>query len=413
MGSTNIRTEWRRTTVSARHASCRASAERSARHRWLQLVVAAHACLLSSKAQAATTECPSCSPRVDVRMEILGIAFRLAQHGIANDSVPRAYAVAAREHFSRYESHPFIKRLKTLIDGAAKNDGNLGSWEIPSLALHIGPAPGFEPLVPQSATDSADGWDDRALLKDDVLTLLRRFYADSHADAFFASQQRYFAEVDEAFRRRLKPVDDAWLAGFFRTAPTESYSAVVSLLGLGAGDYIRVNFGGERRNTHTIIVPRSYDAEGLPVADGVDWVPRTMLHEMVHAYTNQLVDLQVDSLRGSAETIWAHPWVRSRVKGTFYDNWRFLLYESLVRAAAIEYLVAKSDDQSATLEREVALQEGAGFAWTRGLVREMERYQRERSRVGSFELFARDVTRYFAEVARRVKEGRYSFPGQA
>lgn len=343
-------------------------------------------------------------PVVDERLEFLAIAYRVATGSFPADSLPRAYGDAAQQHFGGFRAHPFIQRLRQLADSAAQAGGDLGSWEIPALAVHLGRPPEFEALVPRTSAESPDDWDDRALLDPGFLQLLRGFYRDSHAEAFFRSQRRYFATVNDAFRRRYTPIDAAWIQEFTGLAPTERYTPIASLMALGGGDYLRVNFGGGRRNTHTIVVPGSYDSAGLPGTQWKDWATRSTLHELVHAWTNQVVDRYADGLRPPAEMLLADPEVHSRVKDTFYGNWQYLLYESLVRAISIRYLVA-SGAVATTEPGEVAAQEKAGFLWMQGLLGELDRYARDRQRYPTLMHFAPELVRFFQGAPAATRAG--------
>lgn len=347
---------------------------------------------------------PPVVPRVDVRLEFLGIAYRLATDNFPADSLPSGYVAAIREHFGRFRSHAFVQRLRQLADSAAQAGGDLGNWDLPSLAVHLGPAPAFDPLVPRTPAEPEDGWDDRALLDPRFLVLLRAFYRDSHADVFFRSQRPYLDGVDDAFRQRFAPVDAGWLEKLSGLRPTESYTPLASLMGLGAGDYLRVNFGGGRRNTHTIVVAGAYDSAGLPGNRWKDWVTRSSVHELVHAYTNQVIDRYADSLRAAAESLLAVPEVQARVKDTFYGNWQYLLYESVVRAAAIRYMT--TDGGVAIDEaREIAAQEEAGFLWMRGLLGELDRYASDRKRYPTLMEFGPELVRYFQRTATDLRAG--------
>ncbi|MFN8583448.1 MAG: DUF4932 domain-containing protein [Gemmatimonadaceae bacterium] len=123
------------------------------------------------------------------------------------------------------------------------------------------------------------------------------------------------------------------------------------------------------------------------------------MHEAIHAYTNQIVDRHASELRAAAERLLSDPRVRERVRGTFYDNWRFLLRESLVRAVAIQYNAAMGGVSNK--DREIAAQDGAGFLWMGGLVRALDRYARERARYPDLSAFAPELVRFFDREAGR------------
>ncbi|MFN8572349.1 MAG: DUF4932 domain-containing protein [Gemmatimonadaceae bacterium] len=330
-------------------------------------------------------------------MELLGIAYRLARNAFPQDSLNAEYVAAIQRHFAGVREHSFVRTLARLADSASQAQGDLGGWEIPSLALHLGPAPAFEPLV--DGTDTGDGWDDRSLLRPPLLQLLRDFYKDANAEAFFQAERPYYSTVNDAYRQPSTTIDQSWIERFAGLAATETYTPVVSLMALGLGDYIRVNFGKDRRNSHTIVGSVAYNVRGVLASPDAEFVARSSLHEAIHAYTNQIVDRHASELRGAAERLLSDPRVRERVRGTFYDNWRFLLYESLVRAVTIQYHAAMGG--AANKDREIAVQEGAGFLWMGGLVRALDRYARERARYPDLSAFAPELVRFFDREAGR------------
>ncbi|MFN8651847.1 MAG: DUF4932 domain-containing protein [Gemmatimonadales bacterium] len=340
-------------------------------------------------------------PQLDVRLELLGIAYRLATNTFPAESLPATYRDAVQRHFGRVRSHPFLQRLRQLADSTAQAGGDLGAWEIPSLAVHLGPPPAFAPLVSRAPADTSDGWDDRALLDPGFLSLLRAFYREARAEDFFRRQRGYFDAVNEAFRQRFTPVDPAWFREFTGLEPTERYTPIAGLMALGAGDYLRVNFGAGRRNTHTIVVAGAYDSAGLPGAQWKEWVTRSSVHELVHAYTNQVIDRYADALRPAAESLLALPEVHARVKDTFYGNWQYLLYESLVRAVAIRYQAR----DAATEARDISAQEQAGFLWIRGLLGVLDRYAGDRGRYPTLIELGPELVRYFQGTTAALRAG--------
>lgn len=332
------------------------------------------------------------APRVDKRVELLCIAARLAGIKGFDDDLNKVYSREIDRHFGAYKSHPLIKlfrRMKPKLDDEY--------WEIPGVALHLGQPPKLEPLMAFDDTANVDGWESRDLFTADVVALVQQFYRDAKAEEFFAAQEPYYRSVAGAYEARGVRLNRAWVSEFVGLGATEDYFPIVGL-GLRSGVYTRVNFADNRRHTITVYETTSFDGGGVPTTFTNDVYPRMMLHEYVHAFTNQLVDKHGAELRGSAETILKDPKVFEIVEKTFYGNWQYLLYESMVRACCLEYLRANGGF-GADLETEIAKQEAAGFPWIRGLVKELDEYQANRARYRNLDEFMPRIVSFFKRTA--------------
>jgi Domain of unknown function (DUF4932) len=329
-------------------------------------------------------------PKVDKRMEALSIAFRLAKPNEFSDTLNPQYAKAIHQFFDKYSNHTFINYLKTLPDEYVH-------WEKPSLAVHISQPPAFEPLVMLNDTTKIDGWDNRTLLNVQFLRQLRQFYQETEAEKFFASQAEYYESVNQQFEKEGIKVHTQWVKDFFGIAPTEQYFALVGLQGIGNWNYLRVNYGQNRRDAFTLFSPSKFDQNSLPIALNTEAMARSNLHEYIHAFTNQLVDKNMTILRKPSEKLLAKATVWEKVKNTFFNNYQFLMYESLVRASTIKYLVAHSEIRT-TLEKEIATQEKAGFLWIRDLVKELDRYEQNRNKYPDINAFMPELNHFFTKL---------------
>lgn len=351
-------------------------------------------------------------PKVDERMELLSIVYKLA---VANDydvdTLNPVYSKAVYNHFNRYSNHPFIKYIKQIADSLAKDSIDIGNWEIPSIAMHISQPPDFSPLITFHDTAYADGWDDRTLLTEKFIALLKQFYKDTDCSTFFKLQQSYYETVDREVEREIIQVNKKWFENFFTLPATENYYAITSLQNIGVWDYIRVNFSNNRRNTYTVFGCDTFDKNGIPTNFANPQIARKYLHEYIHAFTNQLVDKNIFVLQKPAEIILSNPKVWEHVKGAFYNNWQFILYESLVRACSVKY-ISGNEGFETTRDKEILMQEKYGFFWMRGLVEKLDDYEKNRSKYKSLEDFMPEIKKYFEKVAEDIKDDKFVFPAE-
>lgn len=340
-------------------------------------------------------------PKVDKRVELLSIAFRLAGEKDFNDNLNPLYTNTIDRHFKKYINHPFIKYIQKLTDSLNKNNIEWGYWSVEALAVHISQPPLFKPIVGIDDFSNVDGWEDRTLLNTKMISLLQKFYTDAQCGKFFESVQNYYTSIERACEDSIPKLSTKWLNDFFNIAPTENYYPILCL-NIRKGGYTRVNFKANKRNTYTFFETKRFSGQGIPTGLKDEYFPRMMLHEYIHTFTNQLVDDNKIHLKTSAEIILSHPVVAQRVKNTFYDNWEFLLYESLVRASAITYMT-ENHEINTTLDKEINAQETAGFTWIRGLVNLLSQYKVNKSKYHKPELFSEDLISFFYSAAKEMK----------
>ncbi len=308
------------------------------------------------------------SLRIDERLETISIACKLAGIEGFYQNQQNSYTKAINKHFKKYDTHPFVQYLvihQKHLDTAY--------WEIQALAVHLSQPPLLKPLVSYSDSANAGNWDNRALLQSKVVLLLQQFHKDTDCKAFFKSQRSYFSQVEASCNKQTVAINKKWFTTFFKMQPTEKYYPILAL-GMKYGAYLRVNYGNNIRDTYTIIGCDSLTSDGLPVGINFNLLFNANLHEYIHCYANQLVDNNIEKLQFPAEILLAKPEVYEKMKNTFYGNWQFLLYESMVRACTIKYLM-DNEKEEAVWKQELEKQEKAGFFWMQGLVDELHKYK--------------------------------------
>ena len=67
-------------------------------------------------------------------------------------------------------------------------------------------------------------------------------------------------------------------------------------------------------------------------------------------------------------------------------------------------------EMGTALEKEITLQEKAGFFWMHGLVQLLDTYAQNRSGYQNLAAFMPVVTKYFLKVADEMKNGKFAFP---
>lgn len=324
-------------------------------------------------------------PRIDERVELLGIAYRLAMQGKYTDSLDQRYAASVNSHFARFSRHPFIQYLTNTIDSFSRKGVDISYRHIASLAVHVSEPPLFEPLVPLM-DKSDDSWDDRSLFTEKMISLLRKFYVDTDAAGFFKSMAAYYQSIANAYFKQGILFNKMWVDDYFSLPPSETYFPILALT-IQEGAYLRVNFDSTKRNAYTIFTCDTNFSSP-------DYL-NSILHEYVHCYINQLIEKDSQKLRPLAEALLMRKEVYAKVGKTFYGNWRYLLYESMVRAISIRYKMVMNN-----VDNDIRMEEDAGFTWIRSLVNELEYYEKNRSMYKNFSDFMPRIILFFESMGK-------------
>ncbi|HEX6811977.1 MAG TPA: DUF4932 domain-containing protein [Planctomycetota bacterium] len=318
------------------------------------LVATGLAHFVSGQDKPAGDEKPQIAVRVDPRIELLSVVFRLAGSPEYSQGRVPAYTKAVDAWFEPHKDHEVVKHAKRLratlgvsYDAVASFAVHLDGIDPPGLAVPWSPRP--------------ERLDKRWLVPDarSFLGNLADFAADSKAKEFFAGQKELHARAEAQMQRVIEQhADLGWFARFFGARPTARFQVVLGLLngGNNYGPSARLGDGGE--DLYAILGCWQVDEQGLPLY-GRTVVP-TLVHEYCHSYCNPIVDAHFEALRAPGEALFAM--TAEAMRSQAYSNARTLLCESLVRACVVRYRALAEGDKAAA--NEVAEQERRSFHWT-------------------------------------------------
>lgn len=364
----------------------------SRRHVFASLISALSLATAESVGQESDAPRRTAAPievRVDPRLELLAIVFRFAGHpeyNMPNSASPYSRAVMA--HFSEWKDHPAIERAREL-----RAENGVSYDAVASLAMH---ATSLDALV--IAGESENVWerlDARWTLAraNDFLELVADFRDESRFPEFFASNAALYATVEERMRDLLaRKVDASWFAEFFGTKATASFAVHPGLL-LGGNNFgVGVRHPDGREEITPCIGCWEFDDDGIPTFP--DSVLPTIVHEFCHSYVNPVVDAHGEAFDAPGGAIF--PRIRAAMERQAYGRWRIVVYESIVRAAVVRYLIAHDDE--AAVENELRMNERVHFAWIRGLSDLLGEYESSRDRYPTLDSFAPRLVEFFAKL---------------
>jgi hypothetical protein len=332
--------------------------------------------------------------RVDTRVELLAIVFRLAGADEYNMSSSRsAYADEVARQFGPFKDHPAVKLAAKL-----RQDSGIGFDAVMSYAVHL-KSDRLEPQIPfKSVPAPLDArWkpDDAARF----LIELRRFAADSKADRFFALHQPYYLKAAARLDAEIvKHPYRAWLDSYFGIGPRARFVAIIGLLN-GGGNYgMTIGYPDGNAEVVPVLGASKFDSEGLPVFN--EQTVSVIVHEFCHSYTNPLVDRFAEELLPSGEKLFSR---RKAVMETqAYGTPKTMLYESLVRACVVRFAI--DNDTPRDADRQLMAEQARGFLWMPELVELLGRYVTQRSQYPNLQAFMPEVVAFFARTADSIDD---------
>jgi hypothetical protein len=352
-------------------------------------------CVVAGLGTVAVASSPAAKleARVDARVEVMSLAFRLAGNPEYNQPLSKSpYSQEVEEHFGTFRDHPVVSLAKRL-----RQEHGVSFDAVMSLAVHLD-AQDLAlrvPLDPRPAN-----LDERWQAGDvrEFLEQLHKFVAQTGFRDFLARHQQLYDAAAEHMTEQLNQRDYVgWFDRFFGERPRAKFSVIVSLLNGPCNYGVRVSLPDGGEEIISIIGAEEFDADGIP-AFGAGNVP-TIVHEFCHSYVNPLVDQHAPQLQPAAERIFAH--CATTMREQAYGTWQTMMRESLVRACVVRYLYSTEGADAA--RRQEQKEEQRGFRWVGELAKTIGAYEAERERYASFEEFMPRVVEFFDQYADRYE----------
>ncbi|WP_372369870.1 DUF4932 domain-containing protein [Candidatus Uabimicrobium sp. HlEnr_7] len=326
-------------------------------------------------------------PKVDKRVELLGIVFRLAGSSEYSSKLFPKYVEKIEKHFSKYKNHELISFTKNEL-----RKKGVSFDAVMSMAVRISNPPQIK-LLPFSEETIDKRWNKSDMLK--FVDLLNDFYEQANCQVFFSKNEVMYKLASERYSRVYKKLDLNWYSSFYGTAPKAKFT-IVNGLGNGSGNYgPHVKLEKEKEIIYAITGVWKVDDSGMPKYKFDEYFP-TLLHEFNHSFVNPTIIQHQDALEKSGKVIFKH--VKNMMERIGYGNWRTMYFETLVRACVIKYLKDHSFDEDYVKERlnhELAI----GFLWTEELIAELERYDQNRKKYPTLESFIPELVIFFSKVS--------------
>jgi len=307
------------------------------------------------------------APKVDLRVELLSVVFRLAGNKEYNSTKFKLYNDRIESHFNKYKNHETIEFAKEL-----KEKKDILYDAVVSMAVILDD--NLNPLIDFSTTLPEIRWS-----KDDAnkfIRLLKKFYKEAECEEFFRANEELFKEIANRFSPVYKTLDLNWFQSFYGIKADENFTIIISP---GCGDHSygpSYTLPNAKKEVFAIMGTWKVDESGMPVYDKDDYLP-TILHEFSHSFVNPQLAKHKEAFEESGKEIYkAVEYEMSRQQA--YGNWQIMLNEALVRASVIKYFIDHSAPES-EIQKMMTNESNNGFIWIKGLVDEIKKYDTQRN----------------------------------
>lgn len=331
------------------------------------------------------------TPKVDKRVELISIVFRLAENREYNSKDFKLYTDRIEQHFAPYKNHELIQYAKKIHDEKSI------SYDAPmSLAVFLDD--NLNPLKEFTDT-SLDRWK-----KDDAVEfvrLLKKFYTDAKCDLFFSNNQELYKESADRFTSVYQNLDLSWYGKFYGNGPTEKFKIVIAL-GNGGSCYGPSFLDSDgNREVYAVMGVWAVDDSGMPTF-AVNNYLAILIHEFNHSFVNPLLEKNKEIFRDNGEKIFKA--MKSEMSAQqAYGNWETVLNEALVRASVIKYCKDHNTMQS-NVDALLKTEMDNGFLWIKELVAELEKYDSNRTTYPTLESYMPKLAEAYNSYAEMVEQ---------
>ena len=328
-------------------------------------------------------------PKVDKRIELLSIVFRLAGNFEYNDDVYKSYVSDIHKHFDEYKDHPLIVFASEMRD---KNGVCFDA--VMSMAIYLEQPPSLIPVVEFSSTLPEHRWGQVNAIR--FAGLLKQFYTDAKCEEFFKEHEDLYEIAQERFMPVYRALDITWFDQYYGIKPGSSLNIIIGL-GLGGGNYgPKVKYPDGKEDNFAIMGTWDIDSTDKPVYSVEANLP-TLIHEFNHSYVNHLTTKYERDFENAGAKLFEM--MRAGLGNQHYNNWQTMMNEALVRASVIRYLLKHNPDRNTAIYQLIS-DFGRGFFWMKEMVETLGLYEKERIKHPTLESYMPVLADFYNRVAK-------------
>jgi len=331
-------------------------------------------------------------PKVDKRVELLSIVFRLAGNNEYNSNLFKNYTDKVDNHFNAFKGHELIEFAKELKEKKGITYNAVVSMAV-ILDDNLNPLIDFSTSLPESRWTKEDA--------SKFIRLLKQFYKDADCEAFFKDNEALYQVVSDRFSTVYKTVDLKWFQSFFGEKTDENFNIILSP-GCGVNNY-GTNYlhPNGKKEVFAIMGIWKVDETGNPVFEEQEYLP-IIVHEFNHSFVNSLLEKHEESFEKSGKAIFkAEEYEMSSLQA--YGSWQTMLNEALVRALVIKYSMDHGANES-DIDKMLINEYEKGFIWIKELVGKLKKYNDQRNIYPTLESYMPVLSSAYATLAELISQ---------
>lgn len=330
-------------------------------------------------------------PKVDERVELLSIIFRLAGAEVYNSTRFKLYTDRIENHFEKYNNHELIEFVKIISE-----ENGIGYDGVMRMAVHLGPAPEFIPVVNFTDSIPSERWGKNNSEK--FVKLLRDFYINTNFKEFYANNADLYKSARNNFLPIYQNIDLEWYRSFYGKEPNEQF-IIVNGLGNGGANYgVDVVFKDKTREVYAIMGTWTVDSYGMAEFGFNDYFP-ILIHEFNHSFVDNLIGKNIKHFENSGIAL--YDVVGKQMANQAYGDYKIMLSEALVRAAVIRYMKDHNFEKE-IIDKEIQGQIDNGFLWIKELDKDLEKYSKQRKKYPTLESYMPQLIIAYDRYAKNI-----------
>lgn len=325
-------------------------------------------------------------PRVDERVELLGIVFRFAGAPEYKCIYFKQYDEAIKRHFGDFKDHRVVNLAQKLRSGPG-----IAYDAVISYAVHLTIADGRVTLPDQTSEKTLEALDSRWTKNDarQFAEALDDFYGKSRFRVFYDAHRDMYRRTEEHVAKITNKVDYPWFAGFYGHAEPKHFHLLLNLISENNGYGAKCKFKDGHEEPYAVL-GISGPEEKLNENGFIFW----LVHEFNHSFCNPLVNRFMEELKPAAGKL--YPFVAEAMSKQAYSSAEIMLYEYLVRACEIRYMQSHGFAEEA--DHRLRTNRDLGFLLIDAWVMELGRYEKERDQFPALESFMPEIVERFNAV---------------
>lgn len=331
------------------------------------------------------------SPKVDKRVELLSIVFRLAGNKEYNATIFIRYTDKVENHFSEYKEHELIMFSRSL-----RENNGISYDAVVSMAVILDD--NLNPMIDFSSTLPDKRWTENDANK--FIKLLKAFYKDAECEKFFRENMELFQEVSNRFDFVYKTLDLNWFQSFYGNKAEENFNIIISP-GCGGHNYgPSYTLPNTKKEVFAIMGTWKVDESGMPIYENDEYLP-AIIHEFNHSFINPLLAKNEKAFEENGKEIYNT--VEYEMNLQAYGSWQVMFNEALVRASVIKYFVDHGANET-EIKMMINNEYNKGFIWIKGLVGELTKYNNQRNIHPTLESYVPELSNAYKKFAKETSQ---------